>query len=81
MKQVSNSDRKKEFFDKLDERRKRHYAALEAETLGYGGLSAVRRAFGMSLATIRKGISELKEGDTIPENRIRKKGGGRKKNF
>lgn len=80
MKQVINLERKKEFFDKLDERRKRQYAAIEAESLGYGGQSAVFRAFGISISTIRKGIRELQQEENIPLNRIRKVGGGRKKN-
>jgi hypothetical protein len=80
MKQVVNLASKRKFFDKLDECKKREYAAIEAETLGYGGLSAVHRAFGMSIATIRRGVSELRQGTTIPSNRIRKSGGGRKKN-
>jgi len=80
MKQVVNLDRKKAFFDKLDERRKRQFAALEAQSLGYGGQSAVHRAFHISISTIRKGISELEREDDVPFNRIRKEGGGRKKN-
>ena len=80
MKQVVDLTIKKKFFDKLDERRKREYAAIEALSLGYGGQSAVRAAFGISLSTIHKGILELQEGAELPENRIRKKGGGRKKN-
>jgi len=80
MKQVVNLDIKKEFFDKLDERQRRKYAAIEALSLGYGGQSAIERAFGISSKTIRKGISELKQGLELPDNRVRKKGGGRKKN-
>ena len=80
MKQVISLEIKKEFFDKLDERKKREYAAIEAFSLGYGGQSAVRAAFGMSLTTIRKGISELQDSKKLPADRIRKQGGGRKKN-
>ena len=80
MKRVVNLDKKRVFFEKLDERRKRHYAALEAESLGYGGQSAVHRAFCISISTIRKGILELEQEEDIPSNRIRKEGGGRKKN-
>jgi hypothetical protein len=53
MKQAANMDAKKDFSDKLDECRKREYAAIEALSLGYGGQSAVHRAFGISLQTIR----------------------------
>ena len=80
MKQVANLDKKKKFFDNLDERRKREYAAIEAQSLGYGGQSAVHRGFGISIATIRKGLLELQQEDSIPIKCIRKAGGGRKKN-
>ena len=80
MKEVICLTIKKDFFNHLDERRKRQYAATEALSLGYGGQSAVHRAFGISIATIRKGISELKWKSEVPKERIRKKGGGRKKN-
>lgn len=80
MKQVISSDVKKEFFDNLDERQKRRYAAIEALSLGYGGQSAVHRAFGISISAIRRGISEINQGISVPGNRIRKQGGGRKKN-
>ena len=80
MKEVICLTIKKDFFNHLDERRKRQYAATEALSLGYGGESAVHRAFGISIATIRKGLSELKRKSEVPKERIRKKGGGRKKN-
>ena len=56
MKQVSNLDIKKSFFEHLDEHQKRHYAAIEAKDLGYGRQVAVEKAFGISAKTIRKGI-------------------------
>ena len=79
MKQVISADIKKEFFDKLDERQKRCYAAIEAISLGYGGQSAVHRALGISVSALRKGISEVKQGDSVSANRIRKQDVGRKK--
>ena len=63
----------------MDERQKRHYAVVEALSLGYGGQSAVQRAFGISRKTIIRGINEIEQGVLFPQNRIRKKGGGRKK--
>ena len=80
MKQIANLDNKKKFFDKLSESQKRNYVALEAQSLGYGGQSAVRRAFGTSLTTIRRGLHELQEEEELASTRIRKAGGGRKKN-
>jgi hypothetical protein len=73
-------------YDKLgsmmDERLKRHWAACEALALGYGGISAVSRATGLSRTTIRQGIAEVNQ--EMPEltqeikDRIRRPGGGRR---
>lgn len=38
---------------------RRQWAATEAQTYGWGGLSAVSDATGMSRNTIRKGMAEL----------------------
>jgi transposase len=66
----------------MDERMRRQWAASEAEAYGWGGVSAVSAAFGMSPNTIRRGIAELQERaahpDTPTESRIRRPGGGRK---
>ena len=77
---IEHLDIKKQFFDTLNERQKRHYAALEANALGHGGQRAVSQAFGIDADTIRRGFRELASGDTLPDNRVRKPGGGRKKN-
>jgi len=67
----------------LDERLRRLLAATEAEALGYGGVSLVSRATGVSRRAIIAGLAELKNGVTrLPEKtpaRIRRPGGGRKK--
>jgi hypothetical protein len=42
----------------LDERTRRIMAAAEAVSLGYGGVSVVSRACGLSRKAIRKGIVE-----------------------
>ena len=64
----------------LDERTRRIMAASEAKALGYGGVSLVRRACGLSRKAIAKGICEIQEGSTVTqgEGRIRKPGAGRK---
>ncbi|MGH9423732.1 MAG: ISAzo13 family transposase, partial [Thermoanaerobaculia bacterium] len=66
----------------MDERMRRQWAASEAEAYGWGGVSAVSEAIGMSPNTIRRGIAELLERATHPdapvESRIRRPGGGRK---
>ena len=61
----------------LDERTRRLTAASEAKALGYGGISLVRRACGLSRKAIRKGIRELATGESWP-GRIRRPGAGRK---
>jgi hypothetical protein len=62
----------------LDERTRRIMAASEAMTLGYGGVSLVRRACGLSRKAITKGIREIQEGAVPAEGRIRRPGAGRK---
>jgi hypothetical protein len=54
-------------------------AANEAIALGYGGVSLVRRACGLSRKAIAKGIREIQEGEFPGEGRIRRPGAGRKK--
>jgi hypothetical protein len=51
-------------------------AAAEAAQIGYGGVSLVSRACGLSRVTIIKGIGEL-GAPPLPEERIRRSGGGR----
>jgi hypothetical protein len=68
----------------LHERARRHWAATEALACGYGGISIVAEATTLAPNTIRTGISELHaqiDGDEkpLPEGRIRRPGGGRKK--
>ena len=62
----------------LDERTRRLVAASEAIGLGYGGVSLVRRACGLSRKAIAKGVRELQTGTCLPEGRIRRAGAGRK---
>ena len=64
----------------LDERARRAVAASEALTIGWGGITAVARATGVSRKVIQLGIKELT--GTTPgaaAGRIRRPGGGRKK--
>lgn len=64
----------------LDERMRRLVAAVEAELLGYGGVSRVSEETGVSRRAITAGKKELKEAVKKPtQERIRKKGGGRKR--
>ena len=61
----------------LDERARRRWAAAEARSLGWGGISAVAEATGISDRTIRNGIRELQGPDPLPPDRQRRSGAGR----
>ena len=84
----SNLTLKEIIFDKfskiklfLNERQIRLFAAVEASSLGYGGISTVAEATGLSRVTITLGCKELSglsETDSNIEY-VRKDGGGRKK--
>jgi hypothetical protein len=66
----------------LDERRRRQWAAAEARELGFGGVSLVARATGLSRPTITAGLRELElpvEERTLAAARIRRPGGGRRR--
>ena len=63
----------------LDERGRRRWAAIEARSLGHGGIAAVAEATGMSDRTIRNGLKELDHGDPWLPGRQRRVGGGRKR--
>ena len=63
----------------LDERGRRRWAAAEARSLGWGGITAVARATGLSDRTIRTGIHELEDPDPLPSTRQRRPGAGRRR--
>ena len=62
----------------LNERQRRLWAASEARAVGRGGIAATARATGISVPTIRKGISELESGERLQAGRVRRPGGGRR---
>lgn len=62
----------------LDERGRRRWAAAEARSLGWGGITAVAGATGISDRTIRNGIRELDDPDAPAANRQRRMGAGRR---
>lgn len=62
----------------LDERGRRRWAAMEARSLGWGGVAAVASATGLSDRTVRNGILEISRADELGD-RQRKPGGGRKR--
>ena len=60
----------------LNERGRRLFAASEARQIGFGGVTAVSVACGLSRMTITKGMQELDEAP-LPAARVRRPGGGR----
>ncbi|HWT77938.1 MAG TPA: ISAzo13 family transposase [Candidatus Methylomirabilis sp.] len=65
----------------MDERRRRQWAAAEARELGWGGISLVARATGLSRPTIMAGLRELDQPAarrTAAAARVRREGGGRR---
>ena len=62
----------------LDERSLRLCAAADAKMFGYGGVSFVAEAAGLSRTTLYRGAAEWGTGEPPERGRIRKPGGGRK---
>jgi transposase len=67
-----------EMYGRLSEKDKRLYAGVEALKFRHGGIRYIAKLFSCSRNTVRRGISELRKKETIPRNRDRKTGGGRK---
>jgi hypothetical protein len=68
----------------MDEKLCRRWAASEALALGWGGISAVAEATGLSPNTIRMGIAENRSSKADPNDpandpHVRRPGGGRKR--
>jgi hypothetical protein len=64
----------------MDERRRRQWAAAEARDLGFGGITAVAEATGLSRPTVMAGLRDLDlpaKGRAAMEGRVRRPGGGR----
>jgi len=73
------SDRYETCSSSMNERQRRHWAAGEALKLGRGGITLVSQALRISPNTIKKGMMEITSGQSADaDNRIRKRGGGRK---
>lgn len=65
----------------MDERQRRQWAAAEARDLGWGGVSTVAEATGLSRPTIAAGMKELDQPvdrRVLEATRTRRPGGGRK---
>jgi hypothetical protein len=68
------------YFKQLDERQQRLYLGLKADLLGTHGVKLVSEAYGVDIKTVMKGKIELSDLPSVPLKRIRKVGGGPKKN-
>lgn len=62
------------FYQSLNERDRRRYAAVEAVRLGHGGQDYISRLLGCDPKTIRHGLTELGSEDFLPTVGQRKKG-------
>jgi hypothetical protein len=60
----------------LNERARRLFAAAEAQTAGYGGITATSRATGIARSTIGRGLKDLHEPASLT-GKIRRPGSGR----
>ncbi|SRR6266571_5791353 len=70
----------RQYYQSLSEKDRRRFAALEAITLGHGGIRYLSKVLGCDPQTMQDGIRELKQLPDDPAGRrIRKPGGGRKK--
>lgn len=56
----------------LDERGRRLFAASEARAAGYGGISAVVRATGVSESTVLRGLADLDSGEVLAPGKVRR---------
>jgi len=64
----------------LSESQKRWHAAVKSMEIGYGGVSIVSRAMGLSRTTVTQRIKEVTSLDEtgLSQPRVRQEGGGRK---
>ena len=62
----------------LDERSRRLMLGMAARAAGDGGTAAVAALAGASWRTVSDGAAEIGSGETAPEGRVRRPGGGRK---
>ncbi len=63
----------------LTEHGRRLFAAAEAMTAGYGGVTAVSEVTGIARSTINRGRAEIECGADCGSARVRRAGGGRRK--
>jgi hypothetical protein len=70
----------RQYYQSLSEKDRRRFAALEAITLGHGGIRSIAQVLACDPQTVKDGMRELKQLPDDPVgSRVRKPGGGRKK--
>lgn len=67
------------FYQSLNERDRRRYAAIEALKLGHGGIEYIAGTLACDQKTIAKGMRELSAEEEWDMSRQRKKGAGVKR--
>lgn len=70
----------RKFYLSLSEKDKRNYASSEALKIGYHGVTEVSERLGINKRTIRQGIKNFNSIEKWKPTKIRKDGGGSKKN-
>lgn len=66
-------------YSTLSEKDQRHYLAVEAEKIGYGGITYIAELFGVTRNRVYHGIDELRNPELlaeIPAGKQRRQGGG-----
>jgi hypothetical protein len=70
----------RQYYQSLSEKDRRRFAAIQAITLGHGGIQDIAQVLGCDPQTVQEGMRELKHLPDDPAGkRVRKSGGGRKK--
>lgn len=61
-------------YERLSEKDRRCYAAIEAAKLNHGGTEYISKLFKIDPKTVRRGLAELELTEDPTPNRVRKKG-------
>jgi len=70
----------RQYYQSLSEKDRRRLAAVEAITLGHGGIRSIANVLGCDPHTVKEGMREIEQLPADPaEHRVRTSGGGRKK--
>ena len=70
----------RQYYQSLSEKDRRRFAAVEAITLGHGGIRSIANVLGCDPHTVKEGMREIEQLPADPaEHRVRTSGGGRKK--